>query len=96
LAACGLNLLLPGAGYVYGGRILKGIIVFPIFLLLAFFSSGVGALFLWAIITIDTVMLVNRYNEKLDATTKKTCPECAEMVHKEARICKHCRHEFGG
>lgn len=24
----------------------------------------------------------------------KKCPDCAEMVRAEARICRHCRHEF--
>jgi len=25
----------------------------------------------------------------------KTCPDCAEEVMADARICKHCRYEFG-
>lgn len=24
----------------------------------------------------------------------KKCPDCAELVKKEARICKHCKHQF--
>lgn len=24
----------------------------------------------------------------------KTCPDCKEIVLREARICKHCRHDF--
>ena len=25
----------------------------------------------------------------------KRCPECAEVVLADARVCKHCRHRFG-
>lgn len=28
------------------------------------------------------------------ADSLKTCPHCAERVKLEARICKHCGHEF--
>ncbi len=24
----------------------------------------------------------------------KTCPDCAERVDKQARVCKHCGHRF--
>lgn len=26
---------------------------------------------------------------------QKQCPMCAEFVKRDAKICKHCRHEFG-
>ncbi|RUW62137.1 hypothetical protein EOA16_10255 [Mesorhizobium sp. M7A.F.Ca.US.008.03.1.1] len=26
---------------------------------------------------------------------EKQCPDCAEMVKADARICRFCRHEFG-
>ena len=29
-----------------------------------------------------------------NAEAKKQCPMCAELVMKEAKICKHCRHKF--
>lgn len=28
------------------------------------------------------------------AASEKKCPDCAEMVKVEARICRHCRYEF--
>jgi hypothetical protein len=28
------------------------------------------------------------------AGATKTCPDCAETVKAEARICRHCRHDF--
>jgi membrane-bound metal-dependent hydrolase YbcI (DUF457 family) len=30
----------------------------------------------------------------LPARNRKRCPACAESVHSDALICKHCRHEF--
>lgn len=26
--------------------------------------------------------------------TSKTCPDCAEFVHVDARVCKHCGYRF--
>jgi len=30
-----------------------------------------------------------------NAATKKTCPQCAELVKYKAMKCKHCGYEFG-
>lgn len=32
--------------------------------------------------------------KQADINNSKKCPDCAEMVLPEARICKHCKHEF--
>jgi len=34
--------------------------------------------------------------ERHQARTQKTCPECAESVQKNARVCKHCGYRFDG
>jgi hypothetical protein len=33
--------------------------------------------------------------DKSENAPQKQCPECAEMVLDKAKICKHCRHDFG-
>lgn len=30
----------------------------------------------------------------IEKGTHRKCPECAELVRKEARVCKHCGHDF--
>ncbi len=29
-----------------------------------------------------------------DGTKSKKCPDCAELVHADAKICRFCRHDF--
>ncbi|MCW2521323.1 MAG: hypothetical protein JWR46_3942 [Mycobacterium sp.] len=33
-------------------------------------------------------------NTEVDAASKKKCPECAELVQRDALVCKHCSHRF--
>lgn len=60
-----LNLILPGAGYVYCGRWLLGIIVFIIVIALAIASGGLIAIPLVIILIADGFLSAGRYNKKL-------------------------------
>jgi len=91
-----LNLFLPGAGYIYCGKILIGIVVLPFFILILF-SAGNLALFvvpsLWFVLIVDGFLAADRANKKIDKKIGdliKKCPQCAEKVLPDAKICKHC------
>lgn len=94
--AAGLNLLLPGVGYMYCGRILLGIVVLP-FTALMLWSQPQFGLVMMAILVIDGFLAAGRYNKEIDeqlTSAMKTCPKCAEKVLPEAKICKHCKSDL--
>lgn len=89
-----MNLLIPGLGYGYFGRPWIGVACFIIFTPLIILSYGV-AWFFWALVMGLDMRKFQRAHERdiLVATTKK-CPNCAELVLKEARICRFCQTRF--
>lgn len=96
MLAAGLNILLPGAGYMYCGRILLGIVVLP-FTLLMVFTVPMVAITMWIVLIIDGFVCAGRYNKKLDEKIQgamKTCPACAEKILPAAKVCKHCGHNL--
>lgn len=95
--AAGLNLLLPGAGYIYCGRIFLGIIALPFFILFIVMSGPIFYGPLWAILIIDGFISATIYNKKLDKrinAAMRTCPMCSERILPEAKVCKHCGHKL--
>ena len=93
----GLNLLLPGAGYLYTGRVILGIGVLLIVSLIALGSGVLLLLPTWlvvnAIMAIDMWILFNKNKAALEAANTRKCPYCAELIQKEAKVCKLChRH----
>ena len=92
--AAGLNLVIPGAGYMYCGRVFLGIIAL-LFALAMAFTVPYGAIGLWLVMIIDGFLCAERYNRKLeDAIPKKRCPQCAEEILYAAKVCKHCGFNF--
>ncbi|MBC2714854.1 MAG: hypothetical protein HF978_06030 [Desulfobacteraceae bacterium] len=94
--AAGLNILLPGVGYLYCGRVILGIIVLP-FVIGLIYVQPYAAITIWIVLIIDGFLAAGRYNKKLEAkinAAMKTCPQCAEKIMPEAKVCKHCAYKF--
>ena len=60
-----LNLVLPGAGYMYCGRWILGIFAFLIVVVLFVISLGYLAGFLALVLILDGFLCAGRYNRKL-------------------------------
>ena len=60
-----LNLFLPGAGYIYCGRWILGIVVFFFVVALVIASFGLAAFGLIVVLVIDGALCVGRYNRKM-------------------------------
>jgi len=90
------NIFLPGAGYIYCGKILIGIVVLPFFILMIFSVGPLAPLLipsLWFVLIVDGFLAANRANKKIDSeinSLMKKCPQCAEKILPEAKVCKHC------
>ena len=87
LVAALLNLVIPGAGYVYCERHILGIFVFVCFVLLPlyFFGLTVSGLFLsvfWLVFVIDGFLCAGRYNRELALQIATREPQ-SEPVTKE-------------
>lgn len=94
-----LNIIVPGVGYMYIGRVFLGLICFFIMGTVLLFSMATVVLavpvwfFCQFIMAIDMISLNSSRNRKqLKSMTK--CPSCAELVLKEAKVCKHCSRDL--
>lgn len=96
--AIGLNLILPGLGYMYMGKVIVGIAAFLLIIGIYAAYSLVGLFYVWiimnAIMAIDMLILGSKQKKDIEEKTMMKCPKCAELVKKEAKICKHCKSDL--
>lgn len=86
-----LSLVIPGAGQIYKGNIITGLLwlVTVVVGYMAMFVPGLVLHF------ICIILAASGKNTRADpnAPTPEThvkCPDCRELVFKDARRCKHC------
>ena len=95
--AIGLNFILPGLGYMYMGKVIVGIGALLLIVALYFTTALIYLFSTWvvmnAIMAIDMVILGNKRKKDVQDKLMTKCPQCAEMIMKEAKICKHCQSD---
>ncbi len=69
LVAAFLNLLIPGLGYMYCGRILLGCFVLVLTVALVTATAGIAAVFLYPIFIIDGFLAAGRANRQMVVVT---------------------------
>lgn len=96
--AIGLNILLPGLGYMYMEKWIVGI--FACLLVVGIYVTT-GLLFIvptWiglnVIMGIDMAILSNKNKKKIAEATTIKCLNCAEVIQREAKVCRFCNTKF--
>ncbi|MEM7132686.1 MAG: zinc ribbon domain-containing protein [Chloroflexota bacterium] len=96
-----LSFLINGLGQVYNGQVGKGLFIIGVqiinwlltSIIIGFITGPI--VFIWSVY--DAYAVANRINasnmQQVMANTKK-CPRCAERVNIDAKVCRHCSHEF--
>ncbi|MBU0801506.1 MAG: hypothetical protein KKB56_17605 [Gammaproteobacteria bacterium] len=90
-----LNLLLPGLGYIYMGRWFLGVIAGALILAIIFSAPAQNVLVVWLVMNlimlIDIILLHGKNRKKYQSQNMMQCCFCAELIQKQAKICKHCK-----
>lgn len=92
--AIGLNFIFPGLGYFYLGDAYRGVLAVLVGMLILLSSPIIFVIPVWiglmAVFSVDMFTLYRKRERQIQAETMKTCPHCAELVLREAVLCKHC------
>lgn len=92
--AIGLNLLIAGAGYLYMGKWLVGIFAMLLITGILLTTSLDLVLPAWFILNLimglDMWILFRKRQAAVIQQSMKTCPNCAEQILKQAKICGFC------
>lgn len=98
--AIGLNLLIAGAGYLYMGKWLVGIFAMLLITGILLTTSLSLVLPVWFILNLimglDMWILFRKRQTEAIKENMKTCPNCAEQIQKQAKICRFCNNKLTG
>lgn len=96
--AIGLNFLLPGLGYMYMGKWLVGIFACLLIGTIYMTAPLILVIGLWFTINvmmmIDMLILSSKNKKQFVAQSTKKCPSCAELIQREAMVCRFCGAKF--
>jgi GYF domain 2 len=92
--AIGLNILWPGLGYIYMGKwiagLIGGLLIIGIYATMGLIFLPMTWITLSAIMALDMAVLSGRNKRKIAERTTMKCPNCAETIQREAKVCRFC------
>ncbi len=96
-----LSFLFNGLGQIYNGQIGKGLLIIGLqivnalltFIIIGFITMPI--VFIWSVYDAYAVAKqINEQGEQHVLVHSKQCPQCAERVQNDAKVCRFCGHQF--